>query len=121
MTNSVETFFDAWGMAEDGARADAISSVFAESGTYADPRSDGVLTGATAITSYVNMFSANAPGWTAKVVKSDESGGLTRATVAFGGMGPDGSEMVQHGQYFVDMDGNKITRMVGFVGTGAPE
>ena len=43
------------------------------------------------------MFSANAPGWTAKVVKTDEVGGAVRATVAFGGMGPDGKEMVQHG------------------------
>ncbi len=121
MSNPIETFFDAWGMADDAARAEAIAGAFADAGTYADPRSDGVLTGAEAIAGYVNMFSANAPGWTAKVVKSDESGGMTRATVAFGGMGPDGSEMVQHGQYVTELADNKITRMVGFVGTGAPE
>lgn len=121
MTNSIETFFDAWGMADDAARADAIASVFASDGQYADPRSEGVLAGPAAIATYVNMFSANAPGWTAKLVKSDENAGLIRATIAFGGMGPDGSEMVQHGQYFVETDGNKITRMTGFVGTGAPE
>ena len=67
------------------------------------------------------MFSANAPGWTAKVVTMSETAGSIRATVAFGGQGPDGSEMVQHGQYFADMDGNKIARMVGFAGLGAPE
>jgi hypothetical protein len=121
VTNPIEIFFDAWGMADDTARADAIASVYAEAGTYADPRSDGVLTGPTAIATYVNMFSANAPGWTAKLVKSDESAGLTRATIAFGGIGPDGTEMVQHGQYFAETDGGKITRMTGFVGTGAPE
>jgi len=108
-------------MADDKARAVAIASVYAKDGTYADPRSDGSLTGLKAIAAYVNMFSANAPGWTAKVVKSDESAGLTRVTIAFGGMGPDGKEMVQHGQYFAELDGTKITRMVGFVGTGAPE
>ena len=121
MTTSIETFFDAWGMADDAARAQAIASVFAQGGTYADPRSDGVLSGPDAIASYVNMFSANAPGWTAKLVKSDTNAGLTRATIAFGGMGPDGTEMTQHGQYFVETDGDKITRMTGFTGTGAPE
>jgi len=50
------------------------------------------------------------------VVAADATGDSHRATVAFGGMGPDGKEMVQHGQYFVDMDGDKITRMVGFPG-----
>jgi hypothetical protein len=52
------------------------------------------------------------------VVSSDKTGNFTRATVAFGGMGPDGKEMVQHGQYFVEMEGELILRMVGFVGTG---
>ncbi|MCY4180302.1 MAG: hypothetical protein OXD48_08520, partial [Litoreibacter sp.] len=97
------------------------ASVYAQTGTYADPRSEGVLIGPAAIAGYVNMFSANAPGWTAKVVKTDETAGSLRATVAFGGMGPDGPEMVQHGQYFADFDGERITRMIGFVGTGAPE
>jgi len=121
MTDLIDSFFDSWGMADDAARAEAISSIYADQGSYADPRSSGVLTGPAAIAGYLNMFSANAPGWTAKVVKSDESAGLTRATVAFGGAGPDGQYMTQHGQYFVETDGGKITRMVGFVGTGAPE
>ena len=119
--SAVDTFFSAWGMASDADRLAAIESAYSGSGTYADPRSPSVLSGPEAIAEYVNMFSANAPGWSATVVKSDEIAGSIRATVAFGGKGPDGSEMVQHGQYFVDMDGDKITRMVGFVGTGAPE
>ncbi len=121
MTNSISTFFDAWGLTDDAARLDAITQVFAGSGTYADPRSPETLHGPEAIAGYVNMFSANAPGWTAKVVTTSETAGMTRATVAFGGMGPDGTEMVQHGQYFVDMQDDKITRMIGFVGIGAPE
>ncbi|MEM9580578.1 MAG: nuclear transport factor 2 family protein [Pseudomonadota bacterium] len=121
MSTAIETFFDAWGLSDDAARRSSIEASFAGDGTYADPRSQGVLSGADAIAEYVNMFSANAPGWTAKVVKSDEIAGSVRATVAFGGTGPDGNEMVQHGQYFIDMNGGKIARMVGFVGTGAPE
>ncbi|SEW28127.1 SnoaL-like domain-containing protein [Cognatiyoonia koreensis] len=120
MSDPIETFFDAWGMSDDAARADAIASVYADGGTYTDPRSPDTLSGA-AIAEYVNMFSANAPGWSAKVVKSDSIGGVIRTTVAFGGKGPDGSDMVQHGQYFADLADGKITRMVGFVGTGAPE
>ena len=121
MSDSITTFFDAWGMADDAPRLEAISSTFTADGTYADPRSPEPLTGPDAIASYVNNFSAGAPGWTAKVVNLSSSGNSHRATVAFGGMGPDGKEMVQHGQYFADMDGEKITRMVGFVGMGAPE
>jgi len=119
--SAIETFFSAWGMDSDADRLAAISTAYAAGGTYADPRSQGALTGAEAIAAYVNMFSANAPGWTAKVVKSDETAGSIRATVAFGGMGPDGKDMVQHGQYFADLEDGKITRMTGFVGTGAPE
>jgi ketosteroid isomerase-like protein len=120
MSDPIETFFAAWGMDDDTARADAIASVYAPDGTYADPRSDGMLSG-SAIAKYVNMFSANAPGWTAKVVASSSTADCHRATFAFGGQGPDGSEMVQHGQYFADIADGKITRMVGFVGLGAPE
>ncbi len=120
MTQPIEAFFAAWGMADDAERASAIANVYQDGGTYADPRSQGPLTGTDAIVEYVGMFSANAPGWTAKVVKSDEMAGSVRATVAFGGMGPDGTEMIQHGQYFVDLNDDQIARMVGFVGTGEP-
>ena len=65
MSTLVETFFDAWGMDDDAARAAAIAGVYASEGTYADPRSQDTLTGSEAIAGYVNMFSANAPGWTA--------------------------------------------------------
>ncbi|AJQ95742.1 hypothetical Protein YC6258_03706 [Gynuella sunshinyii YC6258] len=64
------------------------------------------------------MFNASAPGWSAKVIKSDTVASVTRVTVAFGGPGPDSSEQVQFGQYFVEKDGDLVSRMVGFVGTG---
>ena len=121
MRDVIETFFSAWGMSDAAERSAAISDAYTPNGGYADPRSSGVLTGVDAIADYVAMFSENAPGWQAHVVKADETAGFWRATVAFGGKGPDGSNMVQHGQYFVECDGKKIARMVGFVGLGEPE
>ncbi len=121
MPNSITAFFDAWGETDPGKQAAAIAAVYAADGSYADPRAPELLVGVEAIANYVAMFAANAPGWTAQVVKTDVTAGVTRATVAFGGKGPDGTEMVQHGQYVIDMDGDKITRAIGFVGIGAPE
>ena len=65
---------------------------------------------------YVGMFSAQAPGAVAEVTHTDTRDGVTRATIAF--KMPNGME--QTGQYFVEksQDG-LITRMIGFVGTGA--
>lgn len=121
MRDAVETFFSAWGMSDASERKAAIASVYAKDGGYADPRSSGVLTGEDAIADYVGMFSENAPGWSATVVSASEIGSTMRATVAFGGKGPDGSDMIQHGQYFADFDGDRISRMIGFVGLGEPE
>lgn len=87
---------------------------------YIDPRTPGPINSAEALCDYVGMFSDNAPGWKAEVVKSDTIGTQTRVTVAFGGAGPDGKQMVQHGQYFVELAGDRIIRMTGFAGTGEP-
>ncbi len=119
MTDALTTFFDAWGTAEPDARNAMIAQATSTDVTYSDPRSGARLAGQSAVAEYVGMFSANAPGWTAKVVSSDDVNGYIRAIVAFGGMGPDGSEMVQHGTYFCDVVDGKLTMMAGFVGTGA--
>ena len=121
MPNAIEAFFSAWSMTDADERAAMIESAMKGSATYADPRSEGILEGVDAISNYVAAFSANAPGWTANVVKEDTTAAMVRATVAFGGMGPDGTQMEQLGQYFVVMEGDKITSMTGFVGTGAPD
>ena len=121
MASPIETFFSAWGMSDNGERAKAITESYCRSGSYADPRSGDILTGPDAIAAYVDMFSANAPGWTARVVATSETAGIVRATIAFGGPGPDGTEMVQHGQYFVRLDDDRIAEMTGFAGIGAPE
>ncbi|WP_425037658.1 nuclear transport factor 2 family protein [Primorskyibacter sp. S187A] len=121
MGDAITTFFDAWGMSDAASRNQAIAQALTPDCTYADPRSDGSLSGPDAIASYVAMFSDNAPGWTARVVKSDMTQTLARVTVAFGGPGPSGEEMVQLGQYFARITNEQIAEMTGFVGTGAPE
>ena len=118
MSGCIETFFEAWQMEEAEARLAKINSAVTESIRYDDPRTPETLHGIDALSNYVAMFSANAPGWSATVVKSDTISSVTRVTVAFSGMGPDGSQQVQLGQYFVEKDGDLISRMVGFVGTG---
>ena len=116
MTARISIFFEAWTIKDEQTRLAKISKVVAETIEYDDPRTPETLKGITALSDYLGIFSANAPGWTAKVIKSDRIGKFTRATVSFNGMGPDGKEKVQLGQYFSENDGDLITRMVGFVG-----
>ncbi len=120
MSDALTTFFNAWSEQDARKRADMVSSATAPDATYSDPRSGERLSGHDAISDYVGMFSANAPGWTAKVVSTDEVNGYARTVVAFGGMGPDGTEMTQHGTYFSEADDTgKLSMIAGFVGTGA--
>lgn len=119
MSDPIQTFFEAWQLEAADARQEKIARSVTANIQYDDPRTTESIKGIDALCDYVGMFSANAPGWSAKVIGSDVTAGMTRATVAFGGAGPDGKKMEQLGQYFVETDGNLITRMVGFVGTGA--
>ncbi|MEP4545291.1 MAG: hypothetical protein ABJ000_03870 [Saccharospirillum sp.] len=118
MADSVETFFDAWKEEDAKTRLAMISSAVIESVRYSDPRTPEPLIGTEALNTYLGMFSDNAPGWSAKVLKSDVTEDVTRVTVEFGGPGPDGSHKVQLGQYFIEKKGDLVSRMVGFVGTG---
>jgi len=120
MSDAITTFFDTWKMTDADERLQQIESVVSSEISYSDPRSPQTITGASALSEYVGMFSAHAPGWSAEVINTDTTAGMVRATVAFGGPGPDGNDMVQHGQYFVETENDLITRMVGFVGTGDP-
>lgn len=118
MSDCIATFFDAWQIEEADTRLAQLNSSVTETIQYDDPRTPETVNGIAALNNYVGMFNANAPGWSAKVIKTDTVAGLTRVTVAFGGMGPDGAKKVQLGQYFVEKDGDLVSRMVGFVGTG---
>ena len=120
MTDQIDTFFSAWQLESPEQILKNISDSVASNIVYVDPRTPEPITSVSALSEYVGMFAANAPGWTAKVVASDTVGGVTRATVAFSGKGPDGKDQKQLGQYFVELDGDLISRMVGFVGIGAP-
>lgn len=120
MSDPITAFFDAWSLDDAGAQRAAIASVVADLCFYADPRAPEPLTNPEELANYVAQFAANAPGWTARVVHSSQTAGMARVTVAFGGTAPDGSEMVQHGQYFVEVEAGEITRMLGFAGIGAP-
>lgn len=121
MADPISTFFDAWRMESADERLRQITSAVIDGIEYDDPRTPQTLTGINALNDYVGMFTANAPGWSARVVSTDTTAGVTRATVAFGGKGPDGNEVTQFGQYFVETEGNLISRMIGFVGTGSLE
>lgn len=121
MSDSVSIFFDAWQIESAEERLKSITGAVTADIQYDDPRTPQTINGIGALNEYVGMFTANAPGWSARVIGSDTTAGMTRVTVAFGGMGPDGNDMVQLGQYFVETDGDLISRMVGFVGTGAHE
>jgi len=118
MSDPISPFFDAWQIDDDGARHAKITSVVTETVQYHDPKTPETLVGIEALNNYVGMFSANAPGWSAKVIKLDSMAGVSRATIAFSGAGPDGTEQTQLGQYFVEQEGELISSMIGFVGTG---
>lgn len=120
MTDQIDTFFSAWQVESQEERLEIITNTVASSIVYVDPQTPEPITSIGALSEYVGMFSANAPGWSAKVVVSDKIAGMTRATVAFSGKGSDGTVQTQLGQYFVESDGDLISRMVGFVGIGAP-
>lgn len=118
MSDSISTFFEAWEIEDASIRREKISSAVLENIEYHDPRTPEAIHGIEALSDYVGMFSANAPGWSAKIIKSDTVGNVTRSTVSFSGGGPDGTEQAQIGQYFVDTEDGLISRLVGFVGTG---
>ncbi len=120
MTDPIDTFFDAWQLEAGDERLERITRSVTPDVIYVDPRTPQPVSGIDALNQYVGMFSANAPGWTARVVASSTIGGATRATVAFGGKGPDGTDQTQLGQYFIEFDGELISKMTGFVGIGEP-
>ena len=119
MTDSISIFFEAWQHEAADERLERINKSVTDNVQYDDPRTPQTVHGKDALNDYVGMFSKNAPGWSAKVIGTDTTAGMTRATVAFGGKGPDGKEMIQHGQYFIEKNGDLIARLVGFVGTGS--
>ena len=118
MADSIAQFCSAWQITSAEERRATIAAAVCENIQYSDPRTQEPISTIDALSDYVGEFSANAPGWSARVVTQDTITGTTRATIAFGGPGPDGKDVEQLGQYFVEFEGEQITRMVGFAGTG---
>ena len=118
MKTPIATFFEAWEIQDADVRFNMLLGVVAENVTYDDPRTQNTLEGLSALSDYLGMFSANAPGWTAEVKKYDEISNVARVTVSFSGPGPNGSNQEQLGQYFIKQQNGLLSQLVGFAGTG---
>lgn len=117
MSDALNQFFTAWAMSDADARNAQIDGALGGTIAYADPRTEAVLTDAAAVKNYVGMFSQMAPGMPVSVANISTTLNFARATVQFGA-----GDQCQWGQYTADLDdAGKITRLIGFVGMGAPD
>jgi hypothetical protein len=82
MSDSITNFFDAWQIEDAELRLTKINNSMTETIRYDDPRTPETVNGLAALNNYVGMFSKNAPGWSAKVIKSDTTADVIRVTVA---------------------------------------
>ena len=118
MSDAVDVFFACWGTTDIKQRTDAISRACNSDFYYVDPNSSAPITTLHAMIAYLAQFSAMMPGASAQVVAQSAHNGHVRATVDFIN---DGKKMMR-GQYFGDLDSEgKLTRVIGFTGTGEPE
>lgn len=111
---SIEMFFSAWSEADADKRQAIIESAVASDVTYKDPRTPEPITGPAALSEYVGMYTAAAPGATATVTKTEVVDGKNKAVVAF--RMADGME--QMGHYFFEPQSGPLAAMTGFVGAG---
>ena len=116
---TVHDFFEAWGEADAEARNDKIAGTMSDEFFYVDPRAPDPITELSVLQGYIGNFSKAAPGAVAKLAKLSTSHDLYhRATVLF----MITEEMTQNGQYYVETDMfGRITKLVGFSGTGEPQ
>ncbi len=117
MSDAITDFFTAWSVEDETARTAQLDSCLSDTVFYADPRTDAPVTDPTALKDYVGMFSKMAPGMPVTVANISKTLEFTRATVQFGA-----GDQAQLGQYIIEADAaGKLTRIIGFVGLGAPE
>ncbi|MDA5558656.1 molecular chaperone GroEL [Shimia sp. MMG029] len=118
MPDAVTAFFAIWAETDADKRRATLTDVMAETFSYCDPNAPEMISDLEALNSYIGMFTQYAPGASAQVVRTGETKGHHRVTVAF--RMADGKE--QLGQYFVELDADgRAQRMVGFAGLGEPE
>ncbi|MCG7493618.1 nuclear transport factor 2 family protein [Thalassobius sp. Cn5-15] len=118
MTHPLDQFFAAWRKddadAQGSAQRAALSAVLSPNCTYADPNTPAPLVGAEAVIDYVSMFSIQMPGAAARVLTVDTHHGFARATVDF----INNETVLMRGQYFAELEGGTLSRLVGFTGMG---
>jgi hypothetical protein len=85
--------------------------------TYIDPNVSAPITTRDGYLAYVTTFGEGMPGASAQVVAVSEHHDHMRATVDFC---KDGEPMMR-GQYYAEIEYGKVTKLVGFMGTGEPE
>jgi steroid delta-isomerase-like uncharacterized protein len=117
-----QNYFDAWNQHD----AAAIMATFAEGGTYADPATQGPLTGA-AIGAYAQGLWAAFPDLAFDVVSvAENASGLVSAewvmkgtnTGPFNGLPPTGAAVVLPGADFLRVAADKIRSVQGYFDSG---
>ncbi|KRS11928.1 hypothetical protein XM53_14330 [Roseovarius atlanticus] len=115
MSDSVRRFFNAWGDGDAEARMAVLNDVLASGVRYADPRLEAPVVGTAAVMDYVGQFSQMAPGAIAQIACMEDRDGVILATVEFIMAGGH----MQTGQFVIETDaGERLSRIVGFKGTG---
>ena len=120
---AAHAYFDAWN-ARDGA---AIVASFSERGSYADPATDGPITG-DAIAEYAGALWAAFPDLSFEVTSAAETGGggvaaqwTMRGTNhgSFRGLPPTGRSIDVTGADFLTTGDGKVTSVVGYFDGGS--
>jgi hypothetical protein len=117
MTKCIHTLFSAWGDPNSDGRARKTDAAIDSSFYYCDPNVPTPLSGRDDYLGYITQFGQMMPGASAEVVAISEHHGHVRATVDFL---KDGKPMMR-GHYFGDIKDGKVTRLIGFPGTGEPD
>lgn len=116
MADALTAVFSAWGDTDSKSRAATLGAALSTEFYYADPQVSSPITNLDDLSGYLAGFTEHMPGASAQVAgKPSAHNGHVRVFVDFM---KDGTRMMR-GQYFADLDGNsKITRLIGFAGTG---
>src|SRR5277367_3586051 len=118
-----QRYFDAWNRHD----AEAIVSTFADGGTYTDPATAGLLSGA-AIGGYAQALWMGFPDLSFEIVSIAENGsGLVSAewlmkganTASFNGLPPTGRPVALPGADFIRVEGDGIRSVQGYFDGGA--
>ncbi len=115
MSEHLNSIFSTWGIADADERMAALERAISDAFYYQDPNTPEPITSKEAYNAMLQAFSDNMPGGSAKVATSDGHHNHHRAIVDFM---KDGQPMMR-GQYYAETDdAGRITRLVGFIGTG---